>query len=125
MLPLVLYLQATLEAPPVSEAEADAAAAAPRPEPLELAPEQLQLLQGMGAPLVKITAHYHVNFGDCLKVVGSSEALGAWDAASAPLMTWGEGDVWTLLRPLPPGEHEFKVRRCTANTMFGAWSLQC
>jgi hypothetical protein len=32
-----------------------------------LTPAQADLLQGLKGPVVKITAHYHVNFGDCLK----------------------------------------------------------
>jgi hypothetical protein len=73
-------------------------------------------------PLVNITVHYHVNFGDCIKVVGSSEELGAWDGAAGPLMSWGEGDVWSLLTALPPGEHEFKVRAVCCE---GAWVVCC
>jgi hypothetical protein len=76
----------------------------------KLSERHLQLLQQHKGPLVKIATHYHVGFGDCLKVIGSSEELGAWKADDAPLMRWNEGDVWTLVTPLPPGEHEFKVR---------------
>jgi hypothetical protein len=77
--------------------------------PLQLAPSQIALLKQQGGPLVHISVHYHVNFGDCLKIVGSSKELGAWKAPDAPLMTWGPGDVWSLITPLAPGEHEFKV----------------
>eukprot|EP00775_Hariotina_reticulata_P004981 gene4981-5223_t len=99
------YVQAVL-------AGAEPAAAATATSSLNealLTPAQADLLQGLKGPVVKITAHYHVNFGDCLKVIGSSDEFGAWDAAAAPLMTWGEGDVWSLVKPLGPGEHEFKV----------------
>jgi hypothetical protein len=77
--------------------------------PAKLSEKQLQLLQQYEGPLVKIATHYHVGFGDCLKVVGSCDEFGAWNADQAPLMKWGEGDVWSLVVPLPPGDHEFKV----------------
>lgn len=35
-----------------------------------------------------------VNFGEQLVVVGSHEALGAWDLGRGLAMTWHEGDVW-------------------------------
>lgn len=90
-------------------AAAQPAAAAEPAAPPPLDPADLELLAGLGAPLVKITTHYHVNFGDFLKVVGSGEELGEWAAPGAPRMTWSEGDLWTLVMPLPPGEYEFKV----------------
>ncbi|KAF8062687.1 Papln [Scenedesmus sp. PABB004] len=96
-------------------AEAPAAAAAPtaaapaKPAPPVLTPRQSALLAGLGGPLLKITAHYHVEFGDYLKVVGSSPELGAWMSAGAPTMVWGPGDVWHLTVPLGAGEHSFKV----------------
>jgi len=55
-------------------------------------------------------------------VIGSSEEFGAWDAAAAPLMAWGEGDVWSLVKPLGPGEHEFKVRQPLL--CFPHWGFQ-
>lgn len=55
-------------------------------------------------------------------VIGSSEEFGAWDAAAAPLMAWGEGDVWSLVKPLGPGEHEFKVRQPPLS--FPHWGFQ-
>ena len=66
---------------------------------------------------VKISTKYHVDFGDTIKLVGSHEALGAWDPTQALGMTWSEGDVWTALAQLPAGQHEFKVRgRRRSNT---------
>lgn len=87
---------------------------------MPLTPAQLQLLQQHKGPLVKIATHYHVNFGDCLKVIGSSPEFGAWTAADAPLMKWGEGDVWSLVMPLPPGDYEFKVGGCVV-----CWWVDC
>lgn len=48
-------------------------------------------------------------FGQLLKLVGGHHALGEWEVADAPAMTWSEGDVWQLVLDLPAGEHEFKV----------------
>lgn len=49
-----------------------------------------------------------VPFGQQLLVVGSAEALGAWDTARGALMTWNEGDVWEV-RPLR-GQRGFAAR---------------
>eukprot|EP00879_Flechtneria_rotunda_P021051 GHRR01022177.1.p1 GENE.GHRR01022177.1~~GHRR01022177.1.p1 ORF type:complete len:249 (+),score=82.46 GHRR01022177.1:163-909(+) len=67
------------------------------------------IVEEITGPLLYVTAHYRVNFGDTLKVIGSSNELGAWDVATAPGMTWGEGDVWWLVVPVAEGDHEFKV----------------
>ena len=45
------------------------------------------------------------NFGENLKVVGSSDALGGWDVSKSPSMTWTDGDVWCLDLVLQAGEH--------------------
>ena len=63
-----------------------------------------------GKTMVKLTTVYKADFGEYLKVVGGPAELGAWDAAAAPGLTWGEGDVWTATLELPAGEHELKVR---------------
>ena len=47
--------------------------------------------------------------GDAFKVVGGAAALGRWAPDVAPRMAWSDGDVWTLVARLPPGEHEFKA----------------
>lgn len=50
-----------------------------------------------------------VAFGEHLRVVGSAEGLGAWNVEAAPVMTWGEGDVWSVTVDLPAGtEAAFK-----------------
>jgi hypothetical protein len=51
-----------------------------------------------------------VEFGQAVKIVGSAEALGAWDAARGLSLAWGEGDVWTGAADVPAGEPlDFKV----------------
>jgi hypothetical protein len=55
-----------------------------------------------------------------MKVVGSSSELGAWSAAAAPLMVWGDGDIWSLVLPFSAGEHEFKASGCSSAWMCPA-----
>lgn len=40
-------------------------------------------------------------FGEGLKVVGSSGAIGAWEISAAPDMRWTDGNVWALDLNLP------------------------
>uniref|UniRef100_A0A383VR34 CBM20 domain-containing protein n=1 Tax=Tetradesmus obliquus TaxID=3088 RepID=A0A383VR34_TETOB len=91
-------------APSLSSAADDAAG-----NPELLASSRAEMLESLTGPIVKISVRYHTDFGDCMKVIGSSAELGAWDAAAAPLMVWGEGDIWSLVLPFSAGEHEFKV----------------
>lgn len=44
-----------------------------------------------------------------LQIVGSSKALGEWDVAAAPTLSWTPGDVWTWEAALYPCKAEFKV----------------
>ncbi len=49
-------------------------------------------------------------FGESLKVVGSNEAVGAWDITSAPDMSWTDGNVWALDLDLPEqSDFEYKI----------------
>jgi hypothetical protein len=85
-----------------------------------LASSRAELLEALTGPVVKISVRYHTDFGDCMKVVGSSSELGAWNAAAAPLMVWGEGDIWSLVLPFSAGEHEFKVSGSSSACMYPA-----
>jgi hypothetical protein len=111
------FIQAIAE-PPTRESAAAASTvsaaddAAGNPE--LLASSRAELLESLTGPVVKITVRYHTDFGDCMKVIGSSAELGAWDAAAAPLMVWGEDDIWSLVLPFSAGEHEFKARGAAA-----------
>jgi hypothetical protein len=64
---------------------------------------------------VTFSLRHRAGLGDSWKVVGSGAELGSWLPDVAPRMHWREGDVWTTVVRLPPGEHEFKVpgRRCS------------
>ena len=42
-------------------------------------------------------------------MVGTFKALGSWEAAAAPAMTWREGHRWELDVTLPSTPFEFKV----------------
>jgi hypothetical protein len=52
-----------------------------------------------------------VEFGARLAVVGAPDTLGAWTLEDGLQLAWSEGDVWAGDVLLPPGTHEFKVRR--------------
>ncbi|WIA30379.1 hypothetical protein OEZ86_000465 [Tetradesmus obliquus] len=49
-----------------------------------------------------------VEYGQKLRLVGSPECLGAWDAEQGPDMKWHEGHKWTAYAELAAGSHEFK-----------------
>ena len=50
---------------------------------------------------VTIQCNYHCEFGQVLKVVGSNPEVGAWDLDAAPMLTWSEGDNWSLDLEVP------------------------
>jgi hypothetical protein len=49
-----------------------------------------------------------VEYGQKMRLVGSPDCLGAWDAAAGPDMKWHEGHKWTAYVELAAGSHEFK-----------------
>ena len=53
-----------------------------------------------------LTLHidYHTQWGECLKVCGSAQVLGAGRDNFAAPMTPGDGDRWTLHIDIPEGE---------------------
>ena len=58
---------------------------------------------------VEITVSAALKFGMSMKICGSCASLGSWDLASAPAMTWNEGDVWRLKTQIPNDVVEAKV----------------
>lgn len=62
---------------------------------------------------IKFRTTFRTEFGQSLKLVGSSPSLGTWSLGSAPPMVWSEGHQWTLEVPLETeGEArsiEFKI----------------
>ncbi len=50
------------------------------------------------------------NFGENLKVVGSSDVLGGWDVSKSPSMTWTDGDVWCLELEIPAEEEQIHFK---------------
>lgn len=55
------------------------------------------------------TPPLQVNFGQEVKLVGSHEALGAWQLDKAVAATWSEGHQWSASVELPAGAQlEFK-----------------
>jgi hypothetical protein len=58
---------------------------------------------------VRFTLARKVAYGQVHRVAGDHPALGGWDAASAPEMTWAEGDRWSAEIHVQPGATlEFK-----------------
>ena len=53
--------------------------------------------------VVDFEVHYDTTFGEDVCIVGSHDALGAWDLDKAAAMTWTEGSVWKLAVELPAG----------------------
>jgi len=47
------------------------------------------------AAQVTFSVKLKVKFGQHLRVVGSAPELGGWNPASAPELSWNDGDVWT------------------------------
>lgn len=62
------------------------------------------------APSVPINfqIQYKTDFGQVLKVVGAGDIFGEWTPKDAPVLEWGEDDVWSATLNLPPGSYEFK-----------------
>lgn len=50
-----------------------------------------------------------VAFGEHLRIVGSSDALGGWDPVGGLALEWAEGDDWYGEATLAPGACGFKV----------------
>ena len=44
---------------------------------------------------------YHCHFGQHLRLVGSTEHLGRWDADHGVVMRWSDGDLWSVEVDLP------------------------
>jgi len=51
-----------------------------------------------------------LEYGECIKVVGSEIGLGDWDAAQGILLQWSEGNHWTGSVELPQSAQlQFKL----------------
>jgi hypothetical protein len=56
-----------------------------------------------GKAHVKLCITRHVEFGQNMRVTGSGEQMGAWNADNGPKLTWGDGDKWSADVLLPAG----------------------
>lgn len=56
-----------------------------------------------GKAHVKLCITRHVEFGQNMRVTGSGEQMGAWNADNGPKLTWNDGDKWTADVLLPAG----------------------
>jgi hypothetical protein len=48
--------------------------------------------------------HMQADFGQSLRVLGSSRQLGGWSLQSGMPMEWTSGDIWTCETDLPAGQ---------------------
>jgi len=62
----------------------------------------------------KITVPCRVEFGQSVKLVGSSPELGTWDTEKGVTLEWTEGDVWTAMLEIEE-DLEFKVVKDLGN----------
>uniref|UniRef100_A0A383WFW8 CBM20 domain-containing protein n=1 Tax=Tetradesmus obliquus TaxID=3088 RepID=A0A383WFW8_TETOB len=85
-----------------NDGEAEAAAAEAVQPPDAQLPQQQQEVQPEMAT-VEFCYRCVTQPGERLWLVGSSEALGDWDAAKAAKMKWGEGHTWSVSLPFPVG----------------------
>ena len=53
--------------------------------------------------------NFKAEFGQRIRIVGASPALGAWDQNASPELEWSEGHMWHAKISLPRGSvHEYK-----------------
>ncbi len=72
--------------------------------------EDTQLSAGEAGTIgAQFSVRHRVNFGESIKLIGSSEALGGWNIRKAVELQWSHGDTWQRVVPLGEGVHEFKV----------------
>lgn len=67
------------------------------------APSALNLIGSKVDMRVRFSIHYDTKLGEELYVIGSHQALGAWDQTNAVPMAWGEGGNWSAEVDLPAG----------------------
>lgn len=85
------------------EQEQPVVAAAADPEPTATADNNNNTkttTATLAPPVVRVRVQCRTSPGESVAIVGSTAALGAWDAAAAVPLTWGEGHVWSGELPL-------------------------
>ena len=71
---------------------------------------------------VKFQIRYKTELGTCVRLVGSSPELGAWDIALAPQLKWQEDGLWACEVNLPCGQiYEYKYVLCTESGCALQW----
>lgn len=111
----VAEMQKTAEQALVQRAPSAATTARPAAQP---AGTSFQAASGSDADteeiqtvsLAFIVPNLRLDFGMHLRIVGGGNSLGDWATWGAPEMTWHEGDVWTTVVSLPPGDHSELVK---------------
>lgn len=74
------------------------------------------------APLQISAARVQVALGESVRVVGSGEALGEWDAHRGVQLQWSEGHVWRASAALPAeSKVSFKFVKLSQDGGFVEW----
>lgn len=59
---------------------------------------------------LRFVVQKETNYGEHIRVVGSSPFLGGWQVDAAPVLDWTDNHVWTVTVPVPSGTPiEFKL----------------
>lgn len=56
-----------------------------------------------GLAYVTFWLQYQAEFGQCIRIVGSTDSLGTWTLRGAPEMKWGQGHKWSVTVEVPAG----------------------
>lgn len=57
-------------------------------------------------------SYLQAQFGEKLKVVGSSQELGEWNVFEAPDMRWTDGHLWVADLQVPEVRLDLSLQRC-------------
>ena len=86
-------------------------------------PVRCEIDTAVATPLVKVTftIPHHVEFGQSVCVLGSSEALGDWQVEKSACLSWNEGDVWSGIVEMPAAPVEYKYFTKNADGTAAEW----
>ncbi|GFR45546.1 hypothetical protein Agub_g6940 [Astrephomene gubernaculifera] len=89
---------------------------APSRKPMCSCAVKTEVVATANSPVVVMKVPYRVQYGEVIRVVGSSPLLGEWSADQGLQLTWTDGDVWTAEVPIGAGSYEFKCVVCNAES---------
>jgi hypothetical protein len=56
-----------------------------------------------GSAHVTFWLQFQAEFGQCIRIVGSTDTLGTWKLRDGPELKWGEGHKWSVTVEVPAG----------------------